>query len=157
MTTEPELRASYLSLAGSRLELAGIIYRQQPRCTIDAGITSVIARSNIAMLVWSAAIDIGSCLMIQEELRIPRGYSMDITIFMTRRVGPKYPEIGLPGLWDDLVQLHNVQHRADHQSGRFSASCRNSHEAFATINQLLVPASRLAPESYEWLRNVGDG
>ena len=157
MTTETELQGSYLSLAGSRLELAGLIYRQFPDCTIDAGITSVIARSNIAMLVWSAAIDIGSCLMIQEELRIPRGYSTDITIFMTRRVGPKYPEIGLPGLWDDLVQLHNVQHRADHQSGRFSASCRNSHEAFATINQLLVPASRLASESYEWLRDVGNG
>ena len=155
MTTESELRASYLSLAEARLELAGLIYRQNPHCTTGTDIASVIARSNIAMLVWSAAIDVGSSLMMQEESQIPRGYSTDITIFMTRTVGPKHPELGLPGLWDDLVQLHNVQHRADHQSARFNASCRNSHEAFATINLLLVPENRLSPTCYEWLAGVG--
>ena len=108
------------------------------------------------MLVWSAGIDIGASLMIQEEQRISGGKSGEITTYISNNIHGNHPELRLRLLWRDLIRLHNIQHRADHQMARFIDSCRASREAFASINRLLVPPNRLASESYEWLATVGE-
>lgn len=156
MATEPGLQATYSSLSESRLESAGILMRQHPDCPSDNGLTALITRCNIAMLVWSAAIDIGASLMIQEARRIPNGNSGEISLYIVRTVASRYPELGLPVLWRRLVQLHNVQHRADHEVQRFASACRTSVEVFERINQLLIPANQLTTLSYEWLVAVGE-
>lgn len=156
MESEPGLQAIYSSLSHARLESAGTLLRQHPDCPSDNGLEALITRCNIAMLVWSAAIDIGASLMIQDTLRIPNGISGEISLYIGRTVASRYPELGLPFLWRRLVQLHNVQHRADHEAERFTSACRTSVEAFERINQLLTPASRLTPVSYEWLATVGE-
>ena len=109
------------------------------------------------MLVWSGGIDLGATLMIQEDHRIPGGKSGEITAYISNNIHVNHPELRLRLLWRDLIRLHNIQHRADHQMARFIDSCRASREAFASINLLLVPTNRLASESYEWLATVGDG
>ncbi len=154
MATERNLQASYVRLARARLESAGFLLQSNPRCQFDTGIDSVISRCNIAMLLWSSAVDAGSCLLIQEEQRTPSGISTEITTFITRRVDPLYPNMMLPTLWDRLVQLHNIQHRADHQVTRFVDSCRVAYQGFASINQLLTPANKLPVESYGWLQSM---
>ena len=157
MAAESGLQVIYSSLSQARLESAGFLLQQHPDCPSDNGLEALITRCNISMLVWSAAIDIGSSLMIQDDQRIPNGNSGEISLYVGRTVAPQYPELGLPFLWQRLVQLHNVQHRADHQLERFASACRTSAEAFARINQLLSPNNRLASASYEWLGSVGEG
>ena len=157
MVPESELQVTYSSLSQARLESAMALHRQHPDCDVDEGLEALFARCNIAMLVWSAAVDIGSSLMIQEDRRIPTGNSSEITTFITRTIAGRFPLLELSTLWRRLVWLHNIQHRADHQAVRFAVACRVSLEAFATINQLLIPANQLTPTSYEWLVTVGEG
>ena len=156
MVAVPDLQAAYSKLAQFRLESAGVLFQGNPNCPEDNSIEGLIVRCNIAMLIWSAAIDVGSSLMIQEERRIPVGRSSDIASYVTRNLDANYPELGLRLRWRDLLHLHNIQHRADHEPARFKDSCRSGHEAFASINQLLMPTSRLTSMSYEWLITVGD-
>ena len=123
---------------------------------MDAGIEGIIARCNISMLVWSGGIDLGAALMIQEDHRTPGGKSGEITAYISCRIDDNHPELGLRLIWRDLIRLHNIQHRTDHQMARFIDSCRASREAFASINRLLLPANQLTPASYEWLATVGE-
>ena len=146
----------YSNLSQARLESAGLLHRRRPDCHVDTGMEGITTRCNIAMLVWSAAVDIGSSLMIQEARRLPSGKSSDITTYISRNVDSDFPELGLRLIWRDLIRLHNIQHRADHQASRFTGYCRTSREVFASINELLIPANRLTPTSYEWLVTVGD-
>ena len=92
--------------------------------------------------------------MIQEERRVPVGRSSDITAYIVRDADRNHPELGLRLRWRDLLHLHNVQHRADHEVARFTDSCRSCHEAFASINRLLIPPNRLAFESFDWLESI---
>ena len=95
--------------------------------------------------------------MIQEVRRTPVGRSGEVTAYIARDADRIYPELGLRLRWRDLLRLHNIQHRADHEVARFTDCCKGCHEVFATINQLLIPANRLSPASYEWLVTVGEG
>ena len=156
MAIESGLQASYLSLCQARLNSAGLLLRQYPECHKDTGIEGVIARCNISMLVWSGGIDLGASLMIQENHHIPGGKSGEITAYISCNVDDNHPELGLRLIWRDLIRLHNIQHRADHQMARFIDSCRASRGAFSSINRLLLPANRLVSESYEWLATVGE-
>jgi hypothetical protein len=156
MATEPDIQLLYSRLCKARLESAAILHRQHPDCHFDTGIEALIIRCNIAMLVWSAAVDLGSSLMIQEDQRIPTGNSGEITEYITRTMARRLPLLDLSTSWRRPVWLHNIQHRADHQAARFAIACRSSLEAFATINQLLNPVSRLTPTSYDWLATVGE-
>ena len=156
MATDPGFQWLYSKLSQARLESAGVLHRQHPDCHVDTGLEGIITRCNIAMLVWTAAVDIGSSLMIQEARLLPSGRSSDITNFISKNIDTDFPELGLRLIWRDLIRLHNIQHRADHHASRFTGYCRTSREAFASINQLLVPANRLAPASYEWLGRAGE-
>ena len=138
------------------MESAGALFRENPDCPEENGIENLIVRCNIAMLIWSAAIDIGSSLMIQEERRTPVGRSSDISDYITRDADRNYPEMGLRLCWRDFLHLHNIQHRADHEAARLTISCRSCHRAFASINRLIIPANRLTSASYEWLATVGE-
>ena len=155
MAAEPGIQSLYSSLSASRLESAGALHRQHPSCHVDTSVEALTTRCNIAMFVWSAAVDIGSSLMIQEDRRTPTGNSSEITAYITQTMARRLPLSDLSTLWRRLVWLHNIQHRADHQAARFPIACRASFEAFATINLLLVPENRLSPTCYEWLAGVG--
>ena len=154
MASEMDLEAIYGNLSQARLETAAAILRQNPNCSSSAGIESVIARCNIAMLIWSAAIDIGSSLMIQEEQRTSVGRSSEITAFITKDMDKKHPDLGLRLQWRGFLHLHNIQHRADHQMTRFADSCRSCYRAFVSINSLLIPANRLALDSFRWMESL---
>ena len=154
MVAESGLQAVYSNLSQSRLESAGILLQLNPNCPSDDGMEGLITRCNIAMLVWSAAVDIGSSLLIQEDHRVPTGNSSEITSYITRTIARQFPSLELPTMWRRLVRLHNVQHRADHPVSRFTDSCRSSHDAFASINQLLDPESKLDPASFNWLSSI---
>ena len=154
MASEPDLGALYSSLAQARLNSAESLLLQHPQCHIDNGLRHLIARRDMAMLIWSAAVDIGSSLMIQEEKVYPPAI-------------PEKLQHSLPGHWPasspcwnyapcGAVWLHNVQHRADHQPARFLLACRSSLYAFSTINHLLMPTNQPLSSSYEWLITVGD-
>ena len=95
--------------------------------------------------------------MIQDDRRVPTGNSGEITTYITRTIAGRLPFLELSTMWRRLVWLHNIQHRADHQAMRFAIACRESLGTFDSINQLLVPANRLASTYYEWLGNVGEG
>lgn len=157
MATEPGIELLYSRLSGARLESAALLLAQYPDCHLDNDIEALITRCNIAMLVWSAAVDIGSSLMIQEDRRLPTGNSSEITTYITRTMARRLPLLDLSTLWRRLVWLHNIQHRADHQAMRFEAACRAALEAFDSINRLLIPANRLTLTSFEWLGDVGEG
>ena len=156
MASEPDLGALYSSLAQARLNSAESLLLQHPQCHIDNGLRHLIARRDMAMLIWSAAVDIGSSFMIQEEQSTPAGNSREITAFITRTLAGQFPLLELRTLWRGLVWLHNVQHRADHQPARFVLACRSSLYAFSTINHLLMPTNQPLSSSYEWLITVGD-
>ncbi len=151
MASEPDLGAIYSSLSQARLESAEFLMRQHPQCHTNNDLRSLMARCSIAMMIWSAAVDIGSSLMIQEDRRIPSGNSREITSYITHTIAPRSPTLELRTLWGRLLQMHNIQHRADHEVARFVESYTSCHEAFSIINQLLIPANRLAAASYEWL------
>ena len=151
MEAEPDIQFTYSQLCQARLETAGFILEQYPTCRVESGIEAVTARCNIAMLLWSAAVDAGSSLMIQEGQRRPNGNSSEVTVFVVQETDANYPDLRLKTLWRRLVQLHNIQHRADHQPGRFSVACRMSYQAFGALNSLLTPEHRFSTDSYGWL------
>lgn len=155
MEAETNLQLVYSILSQNRLDSAGSLLRQNPDCPTDLSLEVTITRCNIAMQVWTAAVDIGSSLMIPEERRIPTGSSREITLYVTRTVARQFPTLDLRTMWRRLLWLHNVQHRADHGIERFVTSCQVSFDAFARINEILAPGSRLAPQTYEWLESVG--
>ena len=155
MASDTGLDLVYTRLSQARLETAGLLVQEQPDCHTILSEDALIARCNIAMLVWSAAVDAGSALMIQEDNLIPSGNSSEITSYIVRTMAARRPDLSLPFLWRRLVQLQNVQHRADHPLERFSLACTSSYDAFGAFNQLLAPTNRLSPESFRWLERIG--
>jgi len=155
MGAEASIQSTYSRLCQARLETAALLLEQRPACHVESGIDAVIARCNIAMLLWSAAVDAGSSLMVQESQRRPSGNSSEITIFIAQETDSIHPELRLKTLWRRLVQLHNIQHRADHQSTRFLLACGISYQAFEALNFLLAPEHRFPAESFAWLAEFG--
>ena len=157
MEAEPDIQLIFSKLCQARLETAGYILEQHPACSEEAGSEAVIARCNIAMLLWSAAVDAGSSLMIQESQRRPNGNSSEVTVFVVQETDSIHPDLRLKTLWRRLVQLHNIQHRADHQPNRFSVACRVAYQAFDALNSLLTPEHRFPTGSYGWLAEFDSG
>ena len=145
MATESGLQAVYTNLAQSRLESAGILFQKNPNCSEDNGIEGKIVRCNIAMFIWSAAIDIGSSLMIQEARRTPVGHSGDISAYIARDADRNYPELGLRLRWRDLLRLHNIQHRADHEVARFTDSLKAAMKFSPPLTSCSCQATGLPP------------
>ena len=152
--TEADLIHVYRTRAQTRLETAGSSLQRHPECQFELGMDSDLTRSDIAMRVWSAAVDIGSALMLQETHTIPNGRSTEITQFVSRTLHRQKPLMGFNVLWSTLVQLHNIQHRGYHDLSRFRSVARDANRSVSALNWALHPNNRLAPESYGWLVRV---
>ena len=151
---DPDLAAQYRARCQARLETAGLLLQRYASCQFDLSSQADIARSNIGMLIWSAAIDLASCIMLSETTDTPNGNSPEVTRFITRTMRDRYPHLGLPLSWGWLAQLHNVQHRAEHQAERFREASIRAYPGFATLNWLLPAGKRITPQSYCWLNRV---
>ena len=152
--TQPNLAALYRTRTEARLEAAGLLLTNNPAFQFDAADNADLARSNAGMMIWSAAIDQGSALLIQERRTIPTGRSPQISQFITRDLHSQHPALGLDVAWSMLLQLHNIQHRAGHPPARFATAATAARRSFAVLNHLLHPASQIDPRSYSWLARV---
>lgn len=149
----PRTREDYLRSAESRLNSAGNRYRQgigRPHEDV------FLERADVAMLVWSAGIDVASALMLtlgSSNL----GTSSTRFVFLRDQLRNSYPFIRKPmdaiG-WSHLAQLHNYQHNLDLSERRFVTACRRSARFFAVLNGLLPAQLRLPDDAYAWLLGV---
>ena len=113
-----------------------------------------IELANVAMLVWSAGIDLISVHMLLDgELGL--GTSVSRRRFLTNRMVPANRHLQLRIGWHALARLHNFQHNLDQSEAGFAASCRDSTLLFAGLNGLLPTALRLQSGAYGWLDDVG--
>ena len=154
--TQPDLTILYRTRTTARLQSAGLLLNNNPACQFDATPDADIARSNIGMTIWSAAIDLGSVLLLQEQQSTPTGRSPQITQFITRVLHQQYPQLSLNVAWSILVQLHNIQHRGGHPPNRFGIAAAAARRSIAVLNHLLLPTNRIDPRSYNWLARVRD-
>lgn len=152
--TQPDLIGLYKHRANARLESAGFLLKNNPGCQFNTSPSAELSRSNIGMTIWSAAIDVGSVLMLQERGTEPTGRSPEISRFITRDLDQQHPHLTLSTAWSALVQLHNIQHRAGHERARFSTATRAAYRSLAILNYLLEKGNQIDPRSYGWLARV---
>ena len=152
--TQPDLTNLYRTRTQARLQSAGLLMRNNPSCQFEATPEADLERSNIGMMIWSAAIDLGSVLMLQEAQTTPTGRSPQISQFITRILHPQLPQLRLNVAWSILVQLHNIQHRGRHDPIRFGTAAAEARWSIAILNHLLLPANQIDPKSYNWLARV---
>ena len=152
--TQPDLKVLYRDRASTRLNTAGFLLRNNPACQFDTTPEADLTRSNIGMTIWSAVIDIGSMLLLQENGTEPTGRSPEVSRFVTRELDRKHPGLNLNLAWSVLVQLHNIQHRAGHERSRFTAAATAARRSLAVLNHLLNQGDQLNPRSYSWLARV---
>ena len=89
--TQPDLTNLYRTRTEARLTGAGLLLRNNPSCQFEATPEADLARSNIGMMIWSAAIDLGSILLLQEEQTTPTGRSPQISQLITRVLHQQHP------------------------------------------------------------------
>lgn len=154
--TQPNLIPLYRDRATARLESAGFLLRNTPECQFSTTGEGDLARSNIGMTIWSAAIDVGSALLLQETGTEPRGQSPEISRFVTRVLDQQHPDLNLSLAWSVLVQLHNIQHRGGHDRARFATATVAARRSFAVLNYLLQSVHKTTPGAYSWLGRVRD-
>ncbi len=152
--TQPDLIGLYNNRASARLKSAGFLLKNAPACQFTAGADPDLTRSNIGMTIWSAAIDVGSILMLQQRGTETTGRSPEISRFITKDLDQQHPELNLSTAWSALVQLHNIQHRAGHDTRRFGTAARTARRSLALLNHLIAPAHQIDPRSYSWLARV---
>ena len=152
--TQPDLTSLYKTRAAARLETAGLLLRANSAFQFAATDEADLARSNIGMMIWSAAIDQGAALLLQERRTVPTGRSQQVSQFITRNLHRQYPGLGLDVAWSMLLQLHNIQHRAGHPPARFARAATAARRSIAALNHLLHQGNQIAPQSYSWLARV---
>ena len=152
--TQPSLIDLYRERASARLESAGLLLRNSPTCQFSTTADADLVRSDIGMTIWSAAIDIGSTLLLQENGTAPTGRSPEVTRFITKELDQNNQTLNLSVAWSILVQLHNIQHRARHQTSRFTTAATAARRSFAVLNHLLQTGHQIEPKSYSWLARV---
>ncbi len=154
--TLPDLTNLYKTRAAARLSQAGLLLRNNPAHQFTTTPDADLARSDIGMMIWSASIDLGSILLIQERQIQPTGRSPQISQFITRDLHQQHPLLSLNVAWSMLVQLHNIQHRAGHSPSRFATAATEARRSIAALNYLLQSPNRIDPGSYSWLARVRD-
>ena len=152
--TQPDLTNLYKTRAAARLETAGLLLRDNPACQFTTAQEADLARSDIGMMIWSAAIDLGSILLLQERQTEPTGRSPQVSQFITRDLHQQHPRLSLDVAWSILVQLHNIQHRAGHAPSRFGRAATAARRSIAVLNHLLHRGNQIDPRSYSWLARV---
>ena len=112
-----------------------------------------IEMANVAMLVWSAGIDLISVhMMLNGETGL--GTSASRRRFLVNRIVPANEPMGLRVGWRGLSRLHSFQHNLHSSEADFSADCHASTSLFAGLNALLPAALRLQASAYDWLAEV---
>ena len=150
----PNLISLYKERATARLESAGFLLRSNPACQFSMTPDGDLERSNIGMTIWSAAMDVGSILLLQENGMEPNGRSPEISRFITKVLHQQHPELN-PGLaWSGLIRLHNIQHRGGHEQSRFATAATAARRSLAVLNHLLHGVHQIDPGAYSWLGRV---
>ena len=148
MTMTAERSApDYLLMARRRLDQAA---NWQSVARGQAYTAAFAELADLAMLVWSAGIDLLSALMrLDGYTRL--GDSNARRRFLYERLDAHHPQMRLRNSWPYLAQLHGFQHNADLSETRFRAACFAIAELFGALNVLLPEPLRLPAASYAWL------
>lgn len=110
--------------------------------------------ANVAMLVWSAGIDLISAHMLLNGEEI-LGTSAGRRRYLRRRILSAEWPIELQSGWSGLSRLHNFQHNLDMSEAEFAANCDDSAQMLVGLNSLLPDSFQLPSHSYGWLAEVG--
>ena len=113
-----------------------------------------IELANVAMLVWSAGIDLISVHMLLDG-ETSLGTSVNRRRFLVNRMVPANPHLQLRIGWRGLLRLHNFQHNLHLSGAEFATNCRFSALMFTGLNSLLPATLRLPPDAHGWLAEVG--
>lgn len=144
----------YRQQAQARLTSAGLQLAANGECQFSDHGNLHVTRANIGMLVWSAVIDLASCLFIQERRTQPSGRSPLITRFITEDMSSITPGPDYPTLWRAATRLHTVQHATDTEPRVFAEYLIDASRTVETLVWLLEPQTRIASRSYGWLRRA---
>ena len=113
-----------------------------------------IEMANVAMLVWSAGIDLISVHMLLDgETNL--GTSVSRRRYLRNRIEPANQTLRLEMGWKGIARLHGFQHNLHLSEAAFAATCHDSTLLFAGLNDLLPATLRLPPDAYAWLDEVG--
>ena len=126
------------------------MYEQHKHLPFDG---RLVEMANVAMLVWSAAIDLTSAHMLLDG-ETSLGTSVSRRRFFTNRILPVIRSTRLQSDWRTLARLHGFQHNLDLSETGFADNCRNSARLLSDLNGLLPAALRLPPNAYDWLGEV---
>jgi len=110
--------------------------------------------ADVAMLVWSAGVDLTSALMLLDG-RSALGTSARRREYLTQNLHAAYPDKELRSGWRHLARLHNFQHNLDMPQSQFEVACHGSGGLIVELTELLPEGMRLPPESCDWLLNMG--
>ena len=145
--------ADYVQSAERRLRNAGELRRQASGRSYE---DAYLEMADVAMLLWSAGIDVISALMTEDGVR-HLGSSSTRFVFLRELTGARYPLVRKPldaiG-WPFLARMHNFQHNLDMSEYRFLIACQRCGQLFAVLNSLLPATLRLPEDAYAWLLNV---
>ena len=150
MVMDRRVPDDYLRAARRRLNAAAAIYRQSRVLHYD---DAFLDYADIAMLVWSAGVDVTSALMLLDG-RSALGTSTRRREYLTQTLHATYPDKELRSGWRHLARLHNFQHNLDMPQAQFESACHGSGHLINELNELLPEGMRLPPESYGWLIEV---
>ena len=112
-----------------------------------------IEMANVAMLIWSAGIDLISVHMLLDG-ETGLGTSARRRRYFVNRIVPGNRSLPLRAGWGGLSRLHNFQHNLDLSEAVFAASCRDSNLMIAGLDSLLPASLQLPPDAYGWLAEV---
>ena len=141
----------HIRVAQRRLNNASDIYRQASGRQYEDAFPEL---ADVAMLVWSAGVDIASALMrFDGESNL--GTSSQRRRYVTGDLQSAHPEKGLRTGWSHLARLHNFQHNLDMPQAEFESACHGSGQLINELNGLLPDGLRLPPDAYAWLLTVG--
>ena len=113
----------------------------------------LVEMANVAMLVWSAGIDLISVhILLGGETGL--GTSVSRRRYLTNRILPATRSALLRPGWRALARLHGFQHNLDMSETAFAADCHDSALLLSDLNALIPVTLRLPPDAYDWLAEV---
>ena len=147
MVMDRRVPGDYLRAARRRLNAAADIYRQSRTLHYDE---AFLEFADVAMLVWSAGVDVTSALMLLDG-RSALGTSARRREYLTQTLHAAYPDKVLRSGWRHLARMHNFQHNLDMPQEQFETACRGSGQLIFELNGLLPEGMRLPAGAYGWL------
>ena len=140
----------HLRSAERRLSNAHDLYRQASARQYAA---AFLEFADVAMLVWSAGIDVISALMLLDG-QTNLGTSTNRRNYLKQNLDFTHPHRDLWGRWHHLARLHNFQHNLDMPQAQFESACHGSGHLINELNELLPEGMRLPSYAYGWLVDV---